>query len=60
MEVSAKAITELLRQEHFDQVSSQFNDRMKAAMPTNRLARRGCTLPRTSGNSRHQIGAEGS
>ncbi len=37
MEVSAKAITELLRQEHFDQVSSQFNDRMKAAMPTNRL-----------------------
>jgi hypothetical protein len=37
MEASAKAITELLRQEHFDQVSSQFNDRMKAAMPTNRL-----------------------
>jgi hypothetical protein len=38
MEASAKAITDLLRQEHFDQVSSQFNDRMKAAMPTNRLA----------------------
>ena len=37
MEASAKAITDLLRQEHFDQVSSQFNDRMKAAMPTNRL-----------------------
>ena len=37
MEVSAKAITELLRQGHFDQVSSQFNDRMKTAMPTNRL-----------------------
>jgi hypothetical protein len=37
MEASAKAITDLLRQERFDQVSSQFNDRMKAAMPTNRL-----------------------
>ena len=37
MEASAKTITDLLRQEHFDQVSAQFNDRMKEAMPTNRL-----------------------
>ena len=37
MEASAKAITDLLRQEQFDQVSAQFNERMKASMPTNRL-----------------------
>jgi hypothetical protein len=37
MEASARAITDLLRQEHFDQVTAQFNDRMKEAMPTNRL-----------------------
>ncbi len=37
MEASAKAITGLLAQEHFDQVNSKFNDRMKAAMPTDRL-----------------------
>jgi hypothetical protein len=37
MEASAKAITDLLRQEHFDQVTAQFNGRMKEAMPTNRL-----------------------
>jgi hypothetical protein len=37
MEASAKAITELLEQKQFDQVSSQFNNQMKAAMSTERL-----------------------
>lgn len=37
MEASARAITGLLAQERFDQVNSKFNDRMKAAMPADRL-----------------------
>jgi hypothetical protein len=37
MEATAKGITELLQQQQFDQVSSKFNDRMKQAMPTDRL-----------------------
>jgi len=37
METSAKAITDLLSQKNFDQLTSQFNDRMKAAMPTEHL-----------------------
>jgi len=37
MEASAKAITELLRQQQFKEVSTRFNDQMKEAMPTDRL-----------------------
>jgi hypothetical protein len=37
MEASAKALTDLLRQKSFDLLSSRFNDRMKAAMPRERL-----------------------
>jgi hypothetical protein len=37
MEASAKAITDLLRQRRFDLVSARFSDRMKTAMPADRL-----------------------
>ena len=37
MEASAKALTDLLRQKSFDLLSSRFNDRMKTAMPRERL-----------------------
>lgn len=37
MEASAKAITDLLRQNQFKEVSTRFNDQMKEAMPTDRL-----------------------
>jgi hypothetical protein len=37
MEAMAKEIPALLRQERFDEVSAQFDDRMKVAMPTERL-----------------------
>ncbi len=37
MEASARDITDLLRQGHFDQVSSKFDDRMKTKMPPERL-----------------------
>jgi hypothetical protein len=37
MEASAKALTDLLRQNSFDLLSSRFNDRMKTAMPRERL-----------------------
>jgi len=37
MEASAKAITELLRQLQFKEVSTRFNDQMKASMPADRL-----------------------
>ena len=37
MEASARAITDLLRQQHFAEVSSRFNDRMKEQMSTDRL-----------------------
>ena len=37
MEASAKAITDLLRQEQFKEVSTRFNDQMKETMPTDRL-----------------------
>jgi hypothetical protein len=37
METSAKAITELLRQLQFKEVSTRFNDQMKASMPADRL-----------------------
>jgi hypothetical protein len=37
MEASAKAITELLRQLQFKEVSTRFNDQMKASMPAERL-----------------------
>jgi Protein of unknown function (DUF3887) len=37
MESSAKAITDLLRQKRFDLVSATFTDRMKTAMPADRL-----------------------
>jgi len=37
MEASAKALTDLLRQRSFDLLSSRFNDRMKTAMPRERL-----------------------
>jgi hypothetical protein len=37
MEASAKAITDLLRQRRFDLVSARFTDRMKTAMPADRL-----------------------
>ncbi len=37
MEASAKAITDLLRQQQFKQVNTRFNDQMKESMPTERL-----------------------
>jgi hypothetical protein len=37
MEASARAITDLLRQQQFVEVSSKFNERMKETMPTDRL-----------------------
>jgi len=37
MEASAKAITDLLRQQQFNQVSTRFNDQMKETMPPDRL-----------------------
>ena len=37
MEASAKAITDLLRQQQFKEVSTRFNDQMKEAMPADRL-----------------------
>jgi hypothetical protein len=37
MEASAKAITDLLRQQQFKEVSTRFNDQMKHAMPADRL-----------------------
>jgi len=37
MEASAKTITDLLRQHQFKEVSTRFNDRMKEAMPPDRL-----------------------
>jgi hypothetical protein len=37
MEASAKAITDLLRQQQFKEVSIRFNDHMKEAMPLDRL-----------------------
>jgi hypothetical protein len=37
MEASARAITDLLRQEQFKEVSTRFNDQMKEAMPADRL-----------------------
>jgi hypothetical protein len=37
MEAMAKEIPVLLRQERFDEVNAQFDDRMKATMPTERL-----------------------
>jgi hypothetical protein len=37
MEASAKAITDLLRQQQFKEVSTRFNDQMKEAMSSDRL-----------------------
>jgi hypothetical protein len=37
MEASAKAITDLLRQQQFNEVSTRFNDQMKETMPPDRL-----------------------
>lgn len=37
MEASAKAITELLRQQQFKEVSSRFDDQLKESMPADRL-----------------------
>jgi len=37
MEASAKAITDLLRQQQFKEVNTRFNDQMKESMPTERL-----------------------
>jgi len=37
MEASAKAVTELLRQLQFKEVSTRFNDQMKTSMPADRL-----------------------
>ena len=37
MEASAKAITDLLRQQQFKEVSTRFNDQMKETMPAERL-----------------------
>ena len=37
MEASARAITDLLRQHQFKEVSTRFNDEMKERMPTDRL-----------------------
>ncbi len=37
MEASAKAVTDLLRQRQFKDVSVKFNDQMKESMPTDRL-----------------------
>jgi len=37
MEASAKAITDLLRQHEFSEVSTRFNDQMRVRMPTDRL-----------------------
>ena len=37
MEASARAITDLLRQHEFSEVSTRFNDQMKERMPTDRL-----------------------
>jgi hypothetical protein len=37
MEASARAMTDLLRQKRFDLVGSKFNDRMKSAMPPDKL-----------------------
>jgi hypothetical protein len=37
MEASARAITDLLRQQQFKEVSTRFNDPMKESMPTDRL-----------------------
>src|SRR5579863_1697181 len=37
MEAAARAVAELLRQEHFAEVDAKFNDRMKESMPTDRL-----------------------
>ena len=37
MEASARAITDLLRQQQFKEVSTRFNDQMKERMPADRL-----------------------
>ena len=37
MEASVKAMTDLLRQKRFDLLGSKFNDRMKSAMPPDKL-----------------------
>ena len=37
MEASARAITDLLGQQQFKEVSTRFNDQMKEAMPGDRL-----------------------
>jgi hypothetical protein len=37
MEASARAITDLLRQQQFKEVSTRFNDEMKEKMPGDRL-----------------------
>jgi hypothetical protein len=37
MEASARAITDLLRQQQFKEVGTRFNDQMKQAMPADRL-----------------------
>jgi Protein of unknown function (DUF3887) len=37
MEASARAITDLLREQQFKEVSTRFNDRMKETMPSDRL-----------------------
>jgi hypothetical protein len=37
MEASARAITDLLRQQQFKEVSTRFNDQMKESMPADRL-----------------------
>jgi Protein of unknown function (DUF3887) len=37
MEASARAITDLLREQQFKEVSTRFNDRMKETMPPDRL-----------------------
>ena len=37
MEATARAVADLLHREHFAEVNSQFTDRMKESMPTDRL-----------------------
>jgi Protein of unknown function (DUF3887) len=37
METAARAIADLLRQQHFDEADAKFNDRMKESMPADRL-----------------------
>jgi hypothetical protein len=37
MEAAARAIADLLRQQHFDEADAKFNDRMKESMPADRL-----------------------